>query len=339
MKLRKLLMLGVFMTLGMNVGAASAASSDDLVICYNCPPQWADWAGQVKNIKNDLNITVPLDNKNSGQSLAQIITEKNSPVADIVYLGITAAIEATKQDVLGSYKPKNWDEIPDDLKDKDGRWVAIHSGAIGLFVNEAALEGKPVPQSWSDLLKPEYRGLVGYLDPSSAFVGYAGAVAINQAMGGTLDDFTPALDYLKKLKQNKPIVPKQTSYARVLSGEIPILIDFDFNAYRGKYKDEADIQFVIPKEGSVTFPYTISLVKGAPHEENAKKVIDYLLSDKGQAHWANAFLKPVRHVDIPKDIADKFLPDSDYARVKTVDYTKLAAKQEAFQRMYLDQVN
>ena len=38
--------------------------------------------------------------------------------------------------------------------------------------------------------------------------------------------------------KNEPIVPKQTSYARVLSGEIAILLDYDFNAYRAKYKDE-----------------------------------------------------------------------------------------------------
>src|SRR2546427_7555474 len=39
-------------------------------------------------------ITVPPDNKNSGQSLAQLVAEKASPVADVTYLGVTFAIRS-----------------------------------------------------------------------------------------------------------------------------------------------------------------------------------------------------------------------------------------------------
>jgi ABC-type Fe3+ transport system substrate-binding protein len=96
------------------------------------------------------------------------------------------------------------------------------------------------------------------------------------------------------LKKNEPIVPKQTSYARVLSGEIPILFDYDFNAYRAKYKDKANVEFVIPAEGTIVAPYVMGLVKSSPQPENGRKILGFVLSDKGQALWANAFPRPVR---------------------------------------------
>ena len=105
---------------------------------------------------------------------------RRSPVADIAYFGVTFGIQAKKEGVTEAYKPEGVDEIPAGLKDPDGHWFTIHSGTLGFMVNVDALRGKPVPQSWADLLKPEYKGLVGYLDPSSAFVGYVGAVAVNQ---------------------------------------------------------------------------------------------------------------------------------------------------------------
>ena len=95
-------------------------------------------------------------------------------------------------------------------------------------------------------------------------------------------------------------MPKQTSYARVVSGEIPILFDYDFNAYRAKYTEKGNFEFVIPCEGSVVFPYVVGLVKNAPDKDKAKKVLDYLLSDKGQAIWTNAYLRPARPIELPE---------------------------------------
>jgi putative spermidine/putrescine transport system substrate-binding protein len=315
--------------------APATAHADETAICYNCPPEWADWASQIKAIQQKTGIRVPFDNKNSGQSIAQLMAEQKSPVADVVYLGVTSAFQAKNKGVLEPYKPAHWNDIPANLKDPQGYWFAIHSGTLGFFVNKDALEGKPVPRSWADLLKPEYKGMIGYLDPSSAFVGYAAAVAVNQALGGSLDNFQPGLDWFRKLKANAPIVPKQTAYARVLSGEIPILLDYDFDAYRAKYKDQANVEFVIPQEGTISVPYVMSLVKGAPHEANGKKVLDFVLSDEGQKLWADAYLRPVRAGAISAGAAAKFLPAADYARAKAVDFSKMADRQQSFGEQYL----
>ena len=319
-----------------SLGCVSIYGAD--AICYNCPPQWADWATQLKMIKKHLGYEIPHDNKNSGQTLSQLLAEKDSPVADVAYYGVSFGIQAGQKGVVEAYKPRHFNEIPDGLKDPQGKWFTIHSGTLGFFVNVDALEGAPVPKSWSDLLKPIYKGMIGYLDPSSAFVGYAGAVAVNRAMGGSLNNFDPGINYFKKLAKNDPIVPKQTSYARVLSGEIPILFDYDFNAYRGKYKDKANVEFVIPQEGTVVVPYVMSLVKNGPNPSKGKSILDFIMSDDGQKVWANAFLRPIRASAMSKEAASKFLPASDYARSKPLDYAKMAAVQNSFKERYLSEV-
>ena len=131
-KVLKALILGLVLSVNLNVGSVQAADA----ICYNCPPQWADWAGQLKSIKKHLGYSMPHDNKNSGQTLSQLLAEKNSPVADVAYYGVSFGIQAGEKGVVTAYKPKHFDEIPEGLKDPDGKWFTIHSGTLGFFVNK-----------------------------------------------------------------------------------------------------------------------------------------------------------------------------------------------------------
>jgi putative spermidine/putrescine transport system substrate-binding protein len=315
------------------------AQSTQRAICYNCPPEWADWGGMLKLVNQKLSIAVPPDNKNSGQALAALIAERANPVADFAYFGGQFGPQAREAGVLAPFKPQRFADIPSGMKDAEGHWFAIHSGTLGLFVNTAALRGKPVPRSWADLHKADYRGMVGYLNPASAAVGQVGVIAVNIALGGSYDNLTPGMQFFQKLQANQPIVPTQTAYARVLSGEIPILLDYDFNAYRGQYTDKAPVQFVIPQEGTQQLPYIVGLVNRAPNPELGRRVLDLLLSDEGQRHWSNAFLRPVFPTAMSAEVKSRFLPDSEYARARPLDVFKLAGATRAIGERYQKEVS
>ncbi len=315
-----------------------AQAQQQRAICYNCPPEWADWGGMLKLINQRLGIAVPPDNKNSGQSLAALIAERANPVADVVYLGGQVGPQAREAGVLTRFQPQRWNEIPTGLKDPDGYWFTIHSGTLGLFVNTAALRGRPVPRAWRDLLKPEYRGMVGYLNPASAAVGQVGVIAVALALGGSYDRIDPAIEFFRQLQANQPIVPTQTAYARVLSGEIPILFDYDFNAYRAKFTDKAPVEFVIPQEGTQQLPYVMGLVNRGPNPDQGRRILDFVLSDEGQRHWANAFLRPVFPAAMSAEIRARFLPDAEYARARPLDVFRLAAVARTIGERYQKEV-
>jgi putative spermidine/putrescine transport system substrate-binding protein len=138
--------------------------------------------------------------------------------------------------------------------------------------------------------------------------------------------------------QQEPIIPKQTATARVLSGEIPILLDYDFNGYRLKYKDNGPIEVVIPQEGSIVLPYVVGLVANGPNPEAGKQFLDYLLSDEGQRAWADGYVRPVRNELMSAETQAQFLPASEYERSQAIDYQKMAEVQPTFTERWTNEV-
>ena len=65
---------------GFGLSRAFAADPQRAIV-YNCPAEWAGWGSMLPIIKAETGIEVPMDNKNSGQSVSQIIAEANNPVA------------------------------------------------------------------------------------------------------------------------------------------------------------------------------------------------------------------------------------------------------------------
>jgi putative spermidine/putrescine transport system substrate-binding protein len=318
-------------------GATPGDVSGGTLITYNSPSSFANFGALLEEFSAENAVSAPSDTKNSGQALAALVAEAAAPQADAVYLGIAFGPKAVEADVTEAYEPEGFDEIPDGLKDPDGKWFAVHTGAIAFLCNTEALGDLDCPTSWADLLEPEYAGMVGYLDPSQAAVGYSVAAAANLAMGGTIDDFGPGLEYLAELKANGAVTPAQTATAKVVQGEIPILIDADFNGYAAQYNDDAPLTVTIPAEGSIQVPYIVGLVKGAPHPELGKAWLDYLLSDEGQATLAGGYVRPISG-EVPAEIADRVASDEDFDRAVVVDYAALADAQADFVAAYQAQV-
>lgn len=307
---------------------ATAAGGSGTVITYNSPSEWGNFGEVLSTFSEETGISAPNDPKNSGQTLAALQAEAASPVADSAYVGIAFADQLVQADLLSAYAPEGVESIDEDLRDPEGRWQTLHTGAVAFIVNKDHLGDAEVPRTWEDLTKPEYSGMVGYLDPTQAAVGYSVATAANEAMGGDLDDWEPGLEYLSRLKDNGAVTPAQTATALVGQGEIPILIDTDFNGYKLQ-EEGVDVEVVIPEEGSLLIPYVVGIVNGAPNRDNAEELLDFYFSEQGQQLFARGFMRPVIG-SIPDDMAAKMLPDADYERARTVDYVKQGAVQEDF---------
>jgi putative spermidine/putrescine transport system substrate-binding protein len=99
-------------------GEAMAQASR--AVCYNCPPEWADWAGALRAIRERLSIQMPHDNKNSGQALAALLAEHARPVADVVYLGGNFGPRAVAEGLLAPHRPSLVEEVPAELRDANG---------------------------------------------------------------------------------------------------------------------------------------------------------------------------------------------------------------------------
>jgi putative spermidine/putrescine transport system substrate-binding protein len=322
----------------LSMVALTALSQEKVVIQYDCIPNYANWGGVTALYKKKTGVTVPPDMKGSSVALAAIEKERANPQADTSYYSGAIGLQAAQKGLHQPYKPKGWEKIPADLKDPNGLWWTVHTGSIALIVNKTALGNKPIPQSWNDLLKPIYKGLIAYDDPTWGGTSYTFVYGINQLMGGSKTNFAPGLNYLKKLDANVLNYPRESVYNAVLSGEIPIWINADGNGYKMKYQDKGNVVIVIPKEGSFSMPLVMGMVKGAPHPVETKKYLDWLLTNEAQAEMARGYFRPVIAGSMPADIAKQFLPAADYKRVRNLSLADSAAAADALKKAWTAEV-
>ncbi len=215
-----------------------AARKEGMVISFDTGPTWANWAAQFRAFKNRYpEVEIVYNDLGSAATVLALDKARNRPQADTAYYFAASAIDAVDKGLTAPFKPTNFDKLPAVFKDPEGRWFTVHSLTIAFVVNTKLV--KNVPRSWADLLKPEYKNTVVYLDPRSTGVGQVMTFAANFAAGGDMGNIKPGLDYLGKLHKAGSVlrVLGTTPYAQFVKGEIPIWISYENDGLKAKYTD------------------------------------------------------------------------------------------------------
>ena len=305
-----------------------AAKKEGMVVSFDTGPTWANWAAQFSAFKKRYpDVEIVYNDLGSAATVVALDKSRNRPQADTAYYFAASAVEAVKKGVVAPFKPVNFDKLPAVFREAEGRWFTIHSLTVAFIVNTKLV--KNVPQSWADLLKPEYKNSIVYLDPRSTGVGQVLTFAANFGNGGDMGNVQPGLDYLGKLHQSGNVlrVLGTTPYAQFVKGEIPIWISYENDGLKAKWTDGLGdaVAVVIPKEASAAAPYAISLVDKGPNPNAGKLWLNMIMTDFGQGIFAQGFVRPsVPGVKLPDSVADK-LPSAP--QVRPLDVQAAAAKK------------
>ncbi len=259
----------------------------------------------------------------SGPAVARIEAEKGNPQADVWYGAPSENHVALKEKGLSQpYVSPLAKDLAAKFKDPEGFWTSFYMNPLGFASNLTTLKqkGAAPPSSWADLLKPEFKGQVQVPSPQTSGTGYNMVAALVKIMG---ED--KAFDYLKRLNPSiQTYTQSGTAPSKAAAiGQAAVGIQFT-PAFLQLMEEGYPLKVTFPKEGVGFEAPAISILKGAPRAELAKKLVDWAISLPGQnaITEAKTFFFPVH----PKAALAKGLPAFD--EIPTIDYDAIWAGKE-----------
>ena len=155
-------------------------------------------------------------------------------------------------------------------------------GTAGVGYRKSRVEG--VPDSWKWLLASDkYTGRVALLGDKSTAIQMG-----LKLLGHSLNAPDPALikqveEMLIRQKPHVKVFAEDNGQDLLLKGEVDLAMEWNGDILQVMKKD-ADIGYVVPREGGLLWQDCLCIPKGAPHPENAHEFIDFLLrADVGAA--------------------------------------------------------
>jgi len=266
---------------GKKESASKGADNGEKKVVIYCSHPLDFTKPLVAEFEKQSGIKVEIIAAGTGELLKRIESEKAHPLGDILWGGALGSVQP-KSALFEKYASKNEDHIQKDFKNTEGPLTRFTDIPSVLMVN-TKLVGDIKIEGYADLLNPALKGKIAMTDPSKSSSAFEHLVNMLYDMGN--GDPEKGWDYVEKFCKNldgKLLSGSSAVYKGVADGEYTVGCTFEEGG--AKYvADGAPIKVIYMKEGVISKPDGIYIIKNAKHLENAKKFIDFVTSKEAQS--------------------------------------------------------
>lgn len=217
----------------------------------------------------------------TGVITAKLLAEKNNPQADVIWgLAATSLLLMKAEGMLEPYAPKGVDELDPKFVDKSSppAWTGMDAWIAAICYNtvEAEKAGLTPPETWKDLLKPEYQGKIVMPNPASSGTGFLDVSSWLQLYGEE-----EGWKFMDGLHENIAAYTHSGSKPckMAASGEVAMGISFAFRGAKEKTAG-APVEVIVPSDGAGWDMEASAIVAGTDAPEAAQTLIDWTVSKK-----------------------------------------------------------
>ena len=257
----------------------------------------------------------------------RIIAESSNPQCDVFWNNeISRTILLKNKGLLEPYISPHAIQIPEQFKDAYGYWTGFAARARIIIYNKNRLGDKPLPESILDLINPKWKGKAAIAYP------LFGTTATHSAVLFSKFGNKWATDFFNKIRNNEIAILDGNATVRdqVVSGEFWWGMT-DTDDANGAIVDGKPVGIIYPDQskeqmGTLIIPNTVALIKNSPHQENGKKLIDYILKpeiEKQLAYSRSAQIPLRENIDFPANVTTL-----KQLKVMEVDFEKVSEQIE-----------
>lgn len=250
----------------------------------------------ISNFEKDTGIKVNVVVAGTGELQKRVASEKNNPLGDILWAADETMLSSSK-DLFMQYVSPEDKNMEEKFRNKSGYFTPCFSDPTVFIVNKNLI-GDIKVEGFKDLLNPDLKGKIAFGDPTNSSSAFQILMAMLYDMGKNGDPMSDeAWNYVDKLLANldgKMASSSGQLHKSVADGEYPVGLTWE-DPVANYIKNGAPVKVVFPSEGAIFPAESVQIIKNCKNPENAKKFVDYLLSEKIQnAVGTELTVRPLR---------------------------------------------